>query len=74
MQDRISRWWGTISLRTKITGVTVLLLTLGLAVAGSGTLSVVSSYLIGQVDADLETAAQKFDPSVRTRSTATATS
>jgi len=53
MQDRISRWWATISLRTKITGVTVLLLTLGLAVAGSGTLSVVSSYLITQVDADL---------------------
>jgi len=61
MQDRITRWWGTISLRTKITGVTVLLLTLGLAVAGSGTLSVVSSYLVNQVDADLETAAQKFD-------------
>jgi len=61
MQDRISRWWARISLRTKITGVTVLLLTLGLAVAGSGTLSVVSSYLINQVDADLETAAQKFD-------------
>jgi two-component system, OmpR family, sensor kinase len=62
MQDRLSRWWATISLRTKITSVTVLLLTLGLAVAGSGTLSVVSSYLINDVDNELKAAAQKLDP------------
>ena len=62
MQDRLSRWWATISLRTKITGVTVLLLTLGLAVAGAGTLSVVSSYLIGDVDNELKVAASKLDP------------
>ena len=62
MQDRISRWWAAISLRTKITGVTVLLLTLGLAVAGAGTLSVVSNYQIGEVDHDLETAALGLKP------------
>ncbi len=62
MQDRLSRWWATISLRTKITGVTVLLLTLGLAVAGAGTLSVVSNYQIGEVDHDLEVAALGLKP------------
>jgi two-component system OmpR family sensor kinase len=61
MQDRLSRWWATISLRTKITGVTVLLLTLGLAVAGIGTMSVLSSYQITEVDHDLEVAAQDLD-------------
>jgi two-component system OmpR family sensor kinase len=63
MHDRLSAWWATISLRTKISGVTVLLLTLGLAVAGAGTLSVVRSYLIGEVDHDLQLAAQKLEPS-----------
>ena len=62
MHGRISRWWATISLRTKITGVTVLLLTLGLAVAGAGTLSVVSSYLIGDVDRELQVAAKSLGP------------
>jgi two-component system OmpR family sensor kinase len=61
MQDRLSRWWGTISLRTKITGVTVLLLTLGLAVAGIGTMSVLSSYQITEVDHDLEVATNGLD-------------
>jgi two-component system, OmpR family, sensor kinase len=62
MQDRLSEWWGTVSLRTKITGVTVLLLTLGLAVAGAGTLSVVSSYQLSQVETDLQRAANELDP------------
>ena len=54
MQDRLGRWWGRISLRTKITGVTVLLLTMGLAVAGAGTLSVLTSYLLDEVDTGLQ--------------------
>ena len=62
MQDRLSEWWGTVSLRTKITGVTVLLLTLGLAVAGAGTLSVVSSYQLNQVETELQRAANELDP------------
>src|SRR5690606_1796489 len=45
------RWWNGISLRTKITGVTVLLLTFGLAVAGMGTMTVLRTYLIEQRDA-----------------------
>ncbi|AYF97403.1 sensor histidine kinase [Protaetiibacter intestinalis] len=44
-------WWNGISLRTKITGVTVLLLTFGLAVAGIGTMTVLRTYLLEQVDA-----------------------
>jgi len=44
------RWWNGISLRAKITGVTVLLLTFGLAVAGAGTTTVLRSYLLDQQD------------------------
>ena len=49
------RWWNGISLRTKITGVTVLLLTLGLAVAGAGTMTVLRLYLLEQEDAKVQT-------------------
>ena len=37
MHQTISERWNRISLRTKITGVTVLMLTLGLLVSGIGT-------------------------------------
>lgn len=47
------RWWNSISLRTKITGVTVLLLTFGLTVAGAGTMTVLRGYLLEQVDTEL---------------------
>lgn len=43
-------WWSAVSLRTKITGVTVLLVTLGLLVAGIGTSTVLRNYLSGEVD------------------------
>lgn len=46
-------WWNRISLRTKITGVTVLLLTLGLLVAGLGTTTVLRKYLLDEVDSKL---------------------
>jgi len=49
----LAEWWNRISLRTKITGVTVLLLTVGLLVAGVGTMTVLRSYLLDQVDAQL---------------------
>jgi two-component system OmpR family sensor kinase len=48
------RWWNGISLRAKITGVTVLLLTFGLAVAGAGTVSVLRGYLMDQTDAKVD--------------------
>lgn len=51
--DDIAEWWNRISLRTKVTGVTVLLLTMGLIVAGVGTMTVLRSYLLGEVDAEL---------------------
>jgi two-component system OmpR family sensor kinase len=50
MQRRVAEWWNRISLRTKITGVTVLLLILGLTVAGVGTMTVLRNYLLAEED------------------------
>ncbi len=50
MHDQLSQWWGSISLRTKTTTVTVLLLTVGLLVAGIGTMTVLRNYLVSEVD------------------------
>lgn len=50
MHDHVSQWWGRISLRTKTTAVTVLLLTVGLLVAGIGTMTVLRNYLVDEVD------------------------
>jgi len=55
MHEKLARLWDSISLRTKITGVTVLLLTAGLVVAGFGTMAVLRSYLLEQVDRQLTT-------------------
>jgi two-component system, OmpR family, sensor kinase len=49
MHEQLTEWWNGISLRGKITGVTVMLLTLGLVVAGVGTMSFLRSYLTNQV-------------------------
>jgi two-component system OmpR family sensor kinase len=49
------RWWNGISLRAKVTGVTVFLLTLGLTVAGAGTMTVLRAYLVERVDEALLT-------------------
>lgn len=43
-------WWNGISLRAKVTGATVFLLTLGLIVAGAGTMTVLRAYLVERVD------------------------
>ncbi len=64
MHERLSRWWATISLRNKITGVTVLLLAMGLAVVGGGTFSVVSSYLTLRADDDLQEVNSKLQDSI----------
>jgi two-component system OmpR family sensor kinase len=50
MHEQLSNWWGSVSLRTKITGVTVLLVTIGLLVAGVGTMTVLRSYLLTAAD------------------------
>lgn len=60
MHARLSQWWNEISIRTKITGITVTLVTLGLLVAGLGTMTVLSTYLYGQVDTQLKTSADSF--------------
>ncbi|ROQ38757.1 two-component system OmpR family sensor kinase [Frondihabitans sp. PhB188] len=65
MHSRLSQWWSEISIRTKITGITVCLVTLGLLVAGLGTMTVLSTYLYGQVDRDLKAGVvgtQKWTP------------
>lgn len=64
MADDLTEWWNRISLRTKITGVTVLLLTMGLLVAGVGTMAVLRSYLLDEVDSDLKSAAKELPPFV----------
>jgi len=61
MHSRLSRWWNDISLRTKITGITVLLVTLGLLVAGLGTMTVLSTYLMGQLDSTVEQTAKNLN-------------
>lgn len=49
-----ARRWANVSLRAKITGVTVFILTLGLFVAGAGTLSFLRPQIIAQQDARLQ--------------------
>ena len=49
MQSRIFRRWNAVSLRTKVTGVSVLLLTFGLLVSGLGSMYVLKSYLTDEV-------------------------
>jgi two-component system, OmpR family, sensor kinase len=60
MRFTLSRRWSRISLRTKISGVTVLLLTLGLLVAGIGTMSVLRGYLLDEMDNQLYAAANEL--------------
>ena len=57
MHDHLSQWWGRVSLRTKTTAVTVLLLTVGLLVAGIGTMTVLRNYLVDGVDAKISSTA-----------------
>ncbi|WP_167043086.1 HAMP domain-containing sensor histidine kinase [Salinibacterium sp. ZJ454] len=60
MHQRLSRWWSSISLRTKVTGVTVLLVTFGLLVVGTGTISVLRAYLVDEVDKKLSESVEQF--------------
>ncbi|WP_271192628.1 sensor histidine kinase, partial [Agromyces luteolus] len=57
MHQTLADRWSRISLRTKITGVTVLMLTLGLLVSGIGTAAMLRSYVESQLEAKLESIA-----------------
>ena len=53
MRATVGEWWNGISLRAKITGVTVLVLTLGLVVSGIGVMTVLRNYLITDADTQI---------------------
>ncbi|MFK4759925.1 ATP-binding protein [Microbacterium sp. ZW T5_45] len=52
-QDAVTRWWRAISLRAKVTGVTVAVLALGLLVAGIGTVPILRTTLIQNIESQL---------------------
>ena len=64
MTDAFTTRWNATSLRTKMTTVSVLLLTLGLLVAGLGSLSVLRSYLTEDADAKINNVIPQVDSSV----------
>jgi two-component system OmpR family sensor kinase len=51
--DAVTGWWQRISLRAKVTGVTVALLALGLLAAGIGTAPILRNSLVNNIDAQL---------------------
>lgn len=51
--DAVTGWWRRISLRAKVTGVTVAVLALGLLVAGIGTVPILRNALVQNIDAQL---------------------
>lgn len=53
MHQTVADRWSRVSLRTKITGVTVLMLTLGLLVSGIGTAAMLRSYVESQLESKL---------------------
>ena len=69
MHDNLTAWWSSVSLRTKITGVTVLLVTLGLLVAGVGTMTVLRTYLLADADAKMSKFAQAVPGYTKTGAT-----
>ena len=54
MHQRLQGWWQSTSLRTKITGVTVIVITLALMGIGIGTVASVQNYLLGEVDRKID--------------------
>lgn len=57
MHEQLTQWWESISLRSKITGVTVFVVTVGLLIVGVGTLTVLQRTLIDEVDRQIQQAA-----------------
>ena len=58
-------------MRTKVTGVTVLLLTIGLLVSGIGTMAMLKPALIGQLDTQLQSVQQDLSSVLRLSKTGT---
>ncbi|WP_306770339.1 cell wall metabolism sensor histidine kinase WalK [Microbacterium sp. 18062] len=56
--DGITRWWRSISLRAKVTGVTVAVLVIGLVAAGLGTMVFLRTTLLANLDSNLKQVAQ----------------
>jgi two-component system OmpR family sensor kinase len=63
MRATVGEWWNGISLRAKITGVTVLVLTLGLVVSGFGVMTVLRNYLIDDADTQITQTLKSITPS-----------
>ncbi|WP_424937395.1 MULTISPECIES: ATP-binding protein [Bacteria] len=53
--DAVTQWWRRISLRAKVTGVTVAVLALGLLVTGIGSMPILRNSLVANVEAQLPT-------------------
>jgi len=51
--DSVTQWWRRISLRAKVTGVTVAVLALGLVVAGIGTVPILRGAMINNINQQL---------------------
>jgi two-component system OmpR family sensor kinase len=64
MYSRLTSRWNAISLRTKMTGVSVLLLTIGLLVAGIGSMQVLRNYLTTETDSKIAVAIKQLDNSI----------
>jgi len=60
MHEQLSQWWEGVSLRSKITGVTVLVVTFGLLVVGTGTLTTLQRTLVDEVDRQIGQAATEL--------------
>ncbi|WP_353807205.1 sensor histidine kinase [Agromyces sp. SYSU T00194] len=58
MHQTLTDRWSRVSLRSKITGVTVLMLTLGLLVSGVGTMTMLGGWVEDQQDKKLEAIAR----------------
>ncbi|MEX1077988.1 MAG: HAMP domain-containing sensor histidine kinase [Homoserinimonas sp.] len=64
MQEQPTDWWNGVSLRTKITGVTVFIVTMGLLVAGVGTMTVLRTYLLDKLDDQIRASANQLPMNV----------
>ncbi|ARU50744.1 two-component sensor histidine kinase [Cellulosimicrobium cellulans] len=67
-------WFARVPLRARLVAITVLLLAAGLGLASAVTTTVVSSYLVGQVDSQLERSAEDVASSTIRQTPAAATS
>ncbi len=60
MYERLKRWWDGTSLRNKIAGVTVVVVTIGLLVIGIGTVVSIERYLTAEIDRKINEAAMEL--------------